>query len=97
MAYKTWANNETLYAVDLNGVVANTVPRFASSTERSAYIGTPATGQLTYVTGVGFQYWSGSAWVDLVPLARLLPAGGTTGQVLRKQSNTDYDVGWVTP
>jgi hypothetical protein len=29
-------------------------------------------------------------------IARLLPAGGTTGQVLEKNSNTDYDVGWHT-
>lgn len=26
-----------------------------------------------------------------------VPAGGTTGQVLKKLSNADYDVGWVTP
>ena len=26
-----------------------------------------------------------------------IPAGGTTGQVLKKLSNADYDVGWVTP
>lgn len=25
---------------------------------------------------------------------RLLPAGGTTGQVLKKTSNTDYEVSW---
>jgi hypothetical protein len=28
---------------------------------------------------------------------RLLPAGGTSGQVLAKSSNTNYDVGWITP
>lgn len=26
-----------------------------------------------------------------------IPPGGTTGQVLAKLSNDDYDVGWVTP
>ena len=26
-----------------------------------------------------------------------IPAGGTTGQVLAKLSNDDYDIGWVTP
>lgn len=26
-----------------------------------------------------------------------LPAGGTTGQVLAKASNTDYAAGWVDP
>lgn len=25
-----------------------------------------------------------------------IPQGGTTGQVLVKRSNADYDVGWVT-
>ncbi|UHG90123.1 discoidin domain-containing protein [Spirosoma oryzicola] len=28
---------------------------------------------------------------------RLLPAGGTAGQVLAKSSSTDYATGWVTP
>lgn len=27
----------------------------------------------------------------------ILPVGGTTGQVLTKLSNSDYDVGWATP
>lgn len=26
-----------------------------------------------------------------------VPAGGTTGQVLAKLSNSDYDTGWITP
>lgn len=26
-----------------------------------------------------------------------VPAGGTTGQVLTKLSDADYDYGWVTP
>lgn len=30
-------------------------------------------------------------------LPRLEPAGGTTGQVLTKLSNTNYDTGWQTP
>ena len=28
---------------------------------------------------------------------RVMPAGGTTGQVLAKSSDTDYAVAWVTP
>mgnify|MGYP003394996955 CR=1 FL=1 len=28
---------------------------------------------------------------------RQLPPGGTTGQVLAKKSDRDYDVEWVTP
>ncbi len=30
-------------------------------------------------------------------IPRLMPSGGTTGQVLAKASNTNYDVAWVTP
>lgn len=28
---------------------------------------------------------------------KVLPTGGTTGQVLTKSSNTNYDTGWVDP
>lgn len=31
------------------------------------------------------------------PGVQVVPSGGTTGQVLAKLSNADYDVGWVTP
>lgn len=34
-----------------------------------------------------------SAWL----LSRLVPGGGTVGQVLSKVSGTDYDLTWVTP
>ena len=30
-------------------------------------------------------------------MAGFIPAGGTTGQVLSKNSNTDYDVSYTTP
>jgi len=30
------------------------------------------------------------------PIGRALPAGGTTNQILRKLSNSDYNVGWYT-
>jgi hypothetical protein len=34
---------------------------------------------------------------DPWPVAlRSVPPGGTTGQVLKKTSNADYAVGWVT-
>ena len=32
-----------------------------------------------------------------VDTGRLIPAGGTAGQILVKQSATDYDVAWETP
>jgi hypothetical protein len=38
------------------------------------------------------------ATIDATKLATILTklAGGTTGQVLKKKTNTDYDVEWVT-
>jgi len=49
----------------------------------------------------------GGTWTDLVALADLkgdagadgvgMPAGGTTGQVPRKASNTNFDFEWYTP
>lgn len=38
-----------------------------------------------------------SAWKEMVVAAGVLPAGGTTGQVLSKKSATDGDVQWTTP
>lgn len=32
-----------------------------------------------------------------VTLSDIIPPGGTTGQVLAKASNSDYDLVWVTP
>ncbi len=94
MAYKTWAFGEILTATDVNAyLMAQTVPRFATTGARSAAIASPATGQLTYVTGTGLQVWTGAAWSTIT----LVPPGGTTGQVLAKASGTDYDLTWVTP
>ena len=35
-------------------------------------------------------------YYDVPDAATVIPAGGTTGQVLRKKSNSDYDVEWAT-
>lgn len=40
---------------------------------------------------------AGPAGPSGTPAVNGIPAGGTTGQVLAKLSNNDYDVGWVTP
>jgi hypothetical protein len=44
-------------------------------------------------------------WIDLITISAItgtngtngvgVPAGGTTGQVLKKKGNTDYDTGWA--
>lgn len=41
--------------------------------------------------------WDGSTFILLTPGAASLPTGGTTGQVLTKQSNGDGDADWETP
>ena len=65
---------------------------------------------VTYLVGEEEPYngymWDGSEWVDLGVIGRGekgdqgdpgigIPASGTTGQVLAKKSNTDYDTEWV--
>ena len=39
--------------------------------------------------------YNGTVWADITPLLiQGMPVGGTTGQVLKKASNADYDVEW---
>lgn len=42
--------------------------------------------------------WNGTCWADITSLlpGNGIPAGGTTGQVLKKASGTDYDVEWAS-
>lgn len=52
---------------------------------------------LNTLTGSEFVYISDGTsfqWVELSLSANSLPAGGTTGQALIKQSGTDYDADW---
>jgi hypothetical protein len=41
-------------------------------------------------------YASTPPWAVFAAAGVGIPPGGTTGQVLKKLSNADYDVGWVT-
>jgi hypothetical protein len=94
MSYKLWASSEVLTAADLNlYLVSQSVPRFATTVARAAAIASPANGQLTWVDTQGLQVYLGSDWLTVT----LIPVGGTTGQVLAKASDDDYDVVWVTP
>lgn len=45
-------------------------------------------------TGETTDYNTTVDWIEQAD-TRLLPAGGTTGQIAVKNSNADYDVGWV--
>lgn len=68
-------------------VVSNTAPT-----------GTPGT-TLWFDTSTNFlKYWNGSAWTQ-VPVGAAsngVPTGGTAGQLLAKNSATDYDDGWTS-
>lgn len=50
-------------------------------------------------TAIQWRYVGDSSWMDLVQLSDLkgegIPEGGTTGQVLTKKSDADYDAEWT--
>jgi hypothetical protein len=71
MAFKTFVNGFPLNASELNEyLMSQVVATFVDSTARTAGIETPLEGQLTYLTGSNvYQYYNGSAWVDLLPSA----------------------------
>jgi hypothetical protein len=57
----------------------------------------PDVGVSWFATDTGvLSEWDGTAWVDITA-PNGLPTGGTTGQVLTKDSGTDFDVSWQTP
>lgn len=64
MPYKVFAVNEVLTAADMNSYVSEQViSTFAGTAARGSAIGTPVTGQFTYITGTSsLEYWNGSAW-----------------------------------
>jgi hypothetical protein len=56
------------------------------------------TTQTTAFTAALLSVYATESWVTagFAPLARGLPASGTVGQVLTKQSGADYDAAWAT-
>lgn len=71
MPYKVFVNGFPLNASEINSnLMQQAIATFVDSTARSAAIETPQEGQVTYLTGTNvFQYWTGSAWTDLLPSA----------------------------
>jgi len=70
MAYKDFADDEVLFASDVDTfLMRQTVMVFDDSTARTAALGTVLSeGMFTYLTGTNsFQYYTGSAWSDVVP------------------------------
>ena len=62
----------------------------------------PTIGQQVTTSGVTRE-WNGAAWISVAttvagptgPAGTGIPAGGTTGQVLVKNSSDDYDYSWT--
>lgn len=90
---KTFSDGEVLSAADVNGYLMDqSVMRFADSTARTAAIGTPTEGMVTYLDDVNqIEVYDGTAWVD--QQAPIL-SEGTAGQYL--QSNGTAGSQWVT-
>ncbi len=67
MAFKVFSNGSTLPASDLNDyLMRQSVMVFSNSTARASAITSPNEGMLTWLEDVNkYQYYSGSAWVDL--------------------------------
>ena len=68
MPYKVFVNGFPLNASEINSnLMQQAIATFVDATARTAAIETPVEGQVTYLTGSNlFQYYNGSAWVDLL-------------------------------
>ena len=68
MAYKVFENGYPLPASDLNNYLMNqAVMVFASSTDRASSLTAPVEGMLTWLQDTNkYQYYTGSAWADLI-------------------------------
>jgi hypothetical protein len=68
--HKIWSVGEEVLAADLNNYVQEqTVPRFPNASTRTSQLGSPELNMLSLLdTRPGVvQYWSGGAWVDVLP------------------------------
>ncbi len=72
MPYPLWTDPEIVYGTDLNVLTSQGIARFTSAAERAANIPVPAEGQVTYVTGRGFEEFKNGEWVQFSPGPRLL-------------------------
>jgi hypothetical protein len=70
MSYKTFVNGFPLNASELNEyLMSQVVAVFVDASARTGAIDSPLEGQVTYLSGTNlFQYYNGSAWVDLLPV-----------------------------
>ncbi len=86
--YKAWTPGDIIAANDVQNFLQDqTVMVFASNSVRSTAIPVPTEGMLTWLEdGDKYQYYSGTAWVDL-----LIPiSGGTAGQPYVSNGGTAF-------
>jgi hypothetical protein len=95
-------NAVNITGLDTGGAITQFIRIDASNIIQLGSTGRPINMRgtsITLGTGSGLATLT-SGVLSTTPISRLIPAGGTTGQVLMKNSNADYDVSWadvVTP
>ena len=103
--YKLFVNGNTLSASDLNTYVQQqTVMVFATTGARTTALASVlAEGMVSYVTGTGLQYYTGSAWVNIGSSfagsssgSTLLQASAVASGTLTLPAATDTLVGQAT-
>ena len=103
--YKLFVNGNTLSASDLNTYVQQqTVMVFATTGARTTALASVlAEGMISYVTGTGLQYYTGSAWVNFDHTfsgsssgSTILAASATASGTLTLPATTDTLVGKAT-
>jgi hypothetical protein len=69
LPFKTFTAGEEALAAEVNTyLMKQAVAVFASTTERTAQLPTPTTGQISYIVArpYVYQFWTGGGWADLV-------------------------------
>lgn len=99
VAYKVFTNGSVLQASEINdNLMRQSVMVFSNSAARSAAITVPLEGMLSWLQDTNkYEYYSGSAWVELVPptgltLVKSQAVGtGVSSITVNDAFNTDFD------
>jgi hypothetical protein len=93
---KTWATDDVLTAVDLNGYLADQVTMvFASGASRTAGIASPSEGMITYLSDSNsLWHFSGTTWVNIpteaVGTANFATTAGTASNASKVSNQTVF-------